>query len=632
MVIENLLPPFHQWILMALPIWLGVILAVLLVGVFLGWLAGALERGPAAAVRQVISALWHGYEDFVRRLSFGRIWGLAYLAIKECYRRKVVAVFVIFLILLMFAGWHIDPANREPAVLYLNFVLSTTTYLMLLLALFLASFSLPMDIRNRTIHTVITKPVRASEILLGRAVGFAVVGTVILLSMGVVSYFFVVLGLNHRHSIAPENLVPLGEGQGAEGTLTALTTLNYGHRHRVYVDIGGEGRVEVARGHYHKLGVVGSGENVRYEIGPPEGFLMARVPIYGKLEFRDRDGLDTDKGLNVGDEWTYRGFIQGASPSALIWTFEGLSPRRFPEGLLLEVTLGVFRTHKGNIEKGVLGSIAVRNPKTGLYVETEIFESKEFAEAAEIKQLFIPRKIVKPTSVQIIQRKRNTPEGIKLSPPNEEVNLALTQKQEFDLYEDLTDNGRTEIWIRCLEPGQYFGAAQPDLYIRSRDSSFVLNLAKGCYGIWLVMVILLAYGIAASTFLSAPVAMVATIGVLVGGLFRDFMIQLALGQTYGGGPFESLYRLVTQENVMSELEPGLGTLLLKMADVLARGFLFAVAAVLPPLGQFGWSDWVAHGFDIPWDHVLIRSIQTFAFALPALVVGYFLFKAREIAE
>lgn len=632
MVIENLLPPFPVWFVGALAIWLGVLIAVCLVGFFLGWLVVALERGPREALVRNWRSIREAFQDFVPQLSLKRTHGLAYLAAKEAIRRRVIAVFVVFLVLLMFAGWHIDPGNREPAVLYMNFVFSATTYLMLLLALFLASFSLPSDIRNRTIHTVVTKPVRASEILLGRLGGFAWVITVLLVGMGIISYFFVVLGLNHRHTLSPASLQPVSEAAGEEGTLTGLTSSAMGHRHRVFVDPDGRGRVEANRGHYHSLRMIGTGPNARYEIGPPEGYLLARVPIYGKLEFRDRDGLDTDKGLNVGDEWTYRGYIQGASPSALMWTFTGLSPQRFPEGLPLELNLGVFRTHKGNIEKPVLGSLAVRNPRTGLYVETEIFESVEFPEVPQIKRLFVPRKIVNPASVQIIQRKKNTPEGIVLSPPNEELRPELTQKKEFDLYEDLCDNGRLEVWIRCVEPGQYFGAAQPDLYIRARDASFVLNMVKACYGIWLVSLIVLAYALTASTFLSAPVAMVATIGVLVGGLFRDFVIKLALGQTYGGGPFESLYRLVTQENVMSELEPGLGTLLLKMADVIARGFLFAVASILPPLGHFGWSDWVARGFDIPWEHVLIRTLQTFAFVVPVIVAGYFFFKVREIAE
>ena len=37
-------------------------------------------------------------------------------------------------------------------------------------------FSLPADIKTKTIYTVVTKPVRPGEIVLGRIVGFSLVG------------------------------------------------------------------------------------------------------------------------------------------------------------------------------------------------------------------------------------------------------------------------------------------------------------------------------------------------------------------------------------------------------------------------------------------------------------------------
>ena len=55
-------------------------------------------------------------------------------------------------------------------------MLTATSYLVLLLALIISSLSLPADIKNRTLHTVVTKPVRASEVVLGRIVGFTVGG------------------------------------------------------------------------------------------------------------------------------------------------------------------------------------------------------------------------------------------------------------------------------------------------------------------------------------------------------------------------------------------------------------------------------------------------------------------------
>ena len=50
----------------------------------------------------------------------------------------------------------------------------------LALALFLGVFSLPNDIQNRTIFTIVTKPVRPLEIVLGRILGFGAIGTLLL--------------------------------------------------------------------------------------------------------------------------------------------------------------------------------------------------------------------------------------------------------------------------------------------------------------------------------------------------------------------------------------------------------------------------------------------------------------------
>ena len=56
--------------------------------------------------------------------------------------------------------------------------MAATTYLVLLMALLISTFSLPTDMKNRTITTVVTKPVHTSEIVLGRIVGFTIIGTV----------------------------------------------------------------------------------------------------------------------------------------------------------------------------------------------------------------------------------------------------------------------------------------------------------------------------------------------------------------------------------------------------------------------------------------------------------------------
>jgi hypothetical protein len=457
--------------------------------------------------------------------------------------------------------------------------------------------------------------------------GFTIIGTGLLAVMALVSYGFVIQGLNHDHPLTAEDLTPLSQRiMGVEGFREGTTGSERGHRHRLIVDASGKGRTDVAQGHWHEVTVTGSGADARCQVGGPQGMLLARVPVRGKIRFRDRDGMDTDQGINVGDEWTYRGYIQGGSPAALVWTFEGISPDKFPDGLPMELTLGVFRTHKGNIERGVYGSIAVRNPENGLTVETGVFESKEFG----ANSLVIPRQITRFASAQVVPQKIETPQGVQLIPA--QLDPGLAQKRQFDLYDDLVADEKVEIWIRCIEPGQYFGAAQPDLYLRAADAPFWFNFIKGYFGIWLQMVLVIGFGVTFSTFLSGAVAMIATLGALVGGFFSEFMSQLARGELHGGGPTEAFYRLIHQENLMSDLEAGMWTNVLQMIDSVLEGGLWVVSSMLPSFGRFSYANYVANGFDISLELLLMYSVMALGFLLPLFVAAHFFLKTREVAR
>ena len=65
---------------------------------------------------------------------------------------------------------------------------------------------MPADIRDRTLHTVVTKPVRKVEIVLGRVLGFTAVGTVLLAAIGLISYGFTVRSLRHTHMLTSDDL------------------------------------------------------------------------------------------------------------------------------------------------------------------------------------------------------------------------------------------------------------------------------------------------------------------------------------------------------------------------------------------------------------------------------------------
>lgn len=630
MPIENPIPPFAEWFSPAMAAWFYVVLHVAVGGLVLGYLIVAVRYGPIRGLEKTFGVLMDGLRDLVF-ISPRRVTALAWLGIKEAIRRRVVTVFAVFIVILLFAGWFLDTSSDEPAKLYLSFVLTSTSYLVLAMALFLSAFSLPIDLRNRTLHTIVTKPVRSSEIVLGRIVGFALVGTVLLVVMSAISYVFVVRGLDHTHDIVIEELKSAGQPSASSKSQAkiGLTRPTQGHRHKVYIDEDGKARLETEHSHWHDVESRPSGSKTPYLVGNPVGNLLARVPVYGSLRFRDRNGVDTDKGVCVGDEWMYRSYIQGQTPAAAIWTFRNIRREAFPTELPIEMNIGVFRTHKGNIEKGVLGSLALRNPVTGLTVEVTVFESREFKSF----KVSIPRKIVKFVGTDLISRKIETSQGIEYRPPKDSLDKSLANKREFDLFDDLVADGEIEVWLRCIEPAQYFGAGMPDMYLRAEDASFRANFFKGYLGIWFQMVLTITFGVTFSTFLSGPVAMIATIGAMIGGFFSDFMVRLANGQVYGGGPFESIIRLVTQENVVSELEPGLKTDFAKGADLVAERCLKIIAAILPPFDQFSYADRVAYGFDITWDPLIsVPMVRTIAFFVPVFVAGYFFLKTREVAR
>ncbi|MBN1590386.1 MAG: hypothetical protein JW888_12800 [Pirellulales bacterium] len=628
MVIETEQIPFHEWILWASLNWLLVVAALAVTGLFLSSLIAVVRHGPARGLELTFRVVGSSFADLFC-MSPRRVWALTWLAIKDSLRRRVVIVFVLFLILLLFAGWFLDPGSDHPLRLYISFVLTSTSYLVLLLMLFLSAFSLPADLKSKTLHTVVTKPVRPSEIVLGRMLGFILLGTFLLVLMGAMSYVFVARGLAHTHEVIPSSLKVVQPGDDAakgDVPLKGKSTSVNNHRHDVALDRKGRGRLEMTQDHFHRVIRRKQGDKTVYEVGQPEGMRIARVPVYGKLRFMDSQRQEKEAGTNVGDEWSYRSYIEGGSLAAGVWSFEGVTPEQFPERLQVEMTLGVFRTWKGDIEQGIAGVLLLRNPKTGLTVEAKIFPAREFS--TDVHQ--IARKLT-PETVYYLKREEDS-DGLVKKVKYVREEITGHRKSQYDLFDDLTDDGRLEIWLQCLDPNQYLGVAQADMYLRARDASFALNFMKGYFGIWMQMVLVVGFGVMFSTFLSGSVAMIATVGMLIGGFFRAFMIKLAMGETYGGGPVESFIRLLTQDNVVSDLPAGLRTTVAQTTDAVLQKGLLVVAKLLPPLREFDCAGYVAYGFNISADWIAEQGLTTLSFAVALFVVGYFFLKTREVAK
>ncbi|HUY90275.1 MAG TPA: ABC transporter permease [Pirellulales bacterium] len=607
MVLETQYPPFLEWLIWsgstpgALWIWLLSVAAVAIGGLMISFIALTARYGPHKAGDIIFKVVITGTMDLVS-ISPRRVYALAKLAVQESIRRRVLIGFLVFVVILAFAGWFLNPGQTDPARLYLSFVLTSTTYLVLLLALLLSAFSLPTDIQNRTIYTIVTKPVRPSEVVLGRTLGFVAIGTVLLALMGAGSYGFVVRTLKHTHELTEEDLSAIQAEPGAPGPQGKQGRTGYaaGHRHEVELDADGNGTALAAQQHWHPIAAVERDGRKEYLVGSPQGQLKARVPTYGKLSFKDRNGVPTDKGINVGNEWTYRSYIEGGSQASATWRFNNLRAQDFPDGVMtLEMTIRVFRTYKGDIDHGIGGAITLRNPrKPEVKQVLKNFVAKEFS----VDRHEVPRKLT-------------TDEG-----------------KTIDVFEDLVDNGELDIELTCLDRAQFFGMAQPDVYLLRREGAPWLNFAKGYVGIWLQMVLLTTFGVMWSTFLNGAVAMLATLATMVGGFFAQFLGRLALNEELGGGTFESLIRIVKQDNMMTPLDPTISNNVAMWLDAAGRGPLWVVARLLPDFPSLSDVNYVASGFDISTNLLLIHLTTAVGYAVPVLIAGFLFFKVREVAK
>jgi hypothetical protein len=621
---------YWLWLPDAVLHYLLVVALLSVAALVFAFLIAAVRHGPMRAGDMIYRVMASVGSDLLR-FSPRRVFALARLAVQESMRRRVWVALVVFGFVLLFAGWFLTPSNDpqklssfDPGKLYINFVLTATTYLVMLLAIFLSAMSLPTDLKNRTIYTIVTKPVRTGEIVLGRILGFTVIGTVLLCVMGAASYVFVNRTLDHTHELTAADLTDLPRDPGtiSAGGKEGFTSIDHNHRHHVVLDAEGNGVTDVQQGHFHHVHAVknSAGEVTSYVVGPPEEQLVARVPIYGSLRILDRSGKQGE-GINIGKEWTYRKYLDGGTPMAAIWTFTGITPERFPGGKLpVEMLLRVFRTYKGKIadEKknnrvvGILSSLELVNPEQpSMKSNAIIFTAKDQV----IDKHYIPRKL-----------ERNTDKGV----------------ETIDLFDDLvTKDGqhRLDLVLRCLEPSQYVGVAEGDVYLKSSNGSYPLNFAKGYFGIWMQMVLVVGFGVMLSTFLSGPVAILATMGTLIMGFFTKDVTDLftaVIEHNYklvpGGGPIESFIRLVEQQNITLELPPTLGIHLAQFFDKILMSFMRAVVEVLPNFNDYSNVQFVADGFDIPIVRILQQATLGLGFIVALFVAGHIFLRMREVAK
>lgn len=286
--------------------WASSLLALALIGVVVGYAHSLLRTGnPITALRWTMQGAIQGsWEILSLPLGYRRIWAMALLSCKEAIRRRVLYVFVLFLLPFLFAGWYLPNSDEGQMLFLVAFVTTAITWVLLPLVVFMTSMSLPADLKNRTIQTVVTKPIRRLELIVGRIIGFMLIFTAVLALMGGVSLLYL------WGQLSPEA------------------------RTRQWL-----ARVPV------------------YATSPQEG-----VP---PLVFI-KNGAAKAVGTNVGKEWDYRSHIEGASTAHWYFTFDPSVFNQ--SNVTCEFTFDIFKTTKGNPtrdsdeQSGVLAFIEFKDP------------------------------------------------------------------------------------------------------------------------------------------------------------------------------------------------------------------------------------------------------------------------------
>ncbi|TWU44063.1 hypothetical protein Q31b_15980 [Novipirellula aureliae] len=615
----------------------GIVLFALAIvlGLMVGYVISAARYGPSEGFYAVARVV----RDLIRfdlpGTSPRRVFALARLAFKEAIRRKVLFVVGLFVVGLLLAGWYLNPESDDPARLYISFVLTATNYLILALALFISAFSLPADIKSKTIYTIVTKPVRATEIVLGRMLGFVAVGTMMLIPMGFASYLFVTRGIRHNHLEVTE------VQELSNGRLEGETDYVAGHRHTFSIDpdSNGRGLTDMVRGHRH---YVIRDEEGDFEIGPVADALKARIPSYGDIQFYDRQGNPQDAGIDVGNEKIAEGYgnagisrlvgvakgprriehgyVEGGTLGMAEFTFHNVDANQYPIRIPLDMSIRAYRSYKGDIETGIRGSITLKHPTKPIRSVPITFYVDEYTVDEQTIPLRIEPDVSDAASEELLA-------GL-VDDEDDTVNV-------FDAFVD--EQGDMIVQIRCLDSSQYLGVTKSGVYLRAGENSFAWNLTKAYISIWLQMTMVIAFGVMFSTFLSGPVAMVATfVCVLLGFSAEqvyDTRYYIDAGIERGGGPIESMIRILKQDAMTTQFDVDeVAGKVIKTVDAGIVYSLDAIATALPNLPKMvGTAEYAASGFDIFGALLGRHAAATLGYCILAFLVSYFFLKSREIA-
>jgi len=525
-----------------------------------------------------------------------------------------------------------------------------------MMVMFLSPISIPNDIRFQTIYTVVSKPVRRIELIWGRLLGYMVMVTVILGVMGIVSLIYVERIVNKRIESTQEaakaaeqaglfmearskreDAYQLATRRSARVPLYGSLTFtdSRGRRRRYGIDVGME---QVTRSHIE--GATPSKATWAYGLVPdperPQFPLDRRIPVEellrpGSIEALEDRGFRLQFDRSALERERDSGRLKGNEISRVSDRIRSLDSQ--------------FREVDAQVKK-------LQDREAKLAVAARLLEQAGKQDEAREKRQELQSLHSDPIAVEMMFNVFRTTKGEEVGEAVQ-ASMVVTNplrgdvapaRDLFPVHEYYTIRrtfparvlvgcmGSLIVEIQCLTPNQFLGMAEDDFFILAKRGDFRGNYIRGLTGIWLQALVVTAVGLFASTFLSWPVALLLTLAFYIGGQVAiGFIDQLSQGQVMGGGPFESLIRLLTHENLQGALDPTAGVLVAKTFDRFLTPILSCLVYVVPNLSALDVSNTVASGFAVSTNTLLDHILLGLGYALPFTAAAYLILKKREVA-
>lgn len=528
----------------------------------------------------------------VSRMRFGRIWALARLAFKEAIRSRVVLIFSLMALVFLFYPFFAD-YNHKPEDQLKNFVTIIFWSMMplfLITASILGAFNIPNDIKNQSIHTIVTKPVEKLEIVVGRFLGFAGILSIGLLVLTILSYGYILRG------VAPE-----AAKESFKARVPIFGKLYFFGEHKKQFKLENVGREWDYRSYIHG-------------------------PHPSKMD---------------------------APKNFAFWEFDELpSSLEDMEWVPFEFTFDIFRLQKGKEGVPISCTFAFADGTKTFPEEIKITPIEQLHNAAQQERN--SQRERKKVGLTAEEEKKRVDEMIIDKYAFFEVGgqpitdyHTLSVKVPGTLFKKLRENqaARPEaergkpalvvaVNVDSTALSQMVGVARHDLYILAAERSFMLNFFKGVIGMWLFYLLVLGIAIACSTYLSGVISWLTTLFLIGTGLFINDVAELASGRAIGGGPFEAFNRLLERRSIGTPPDDTPLSTFIIGADDVYRWWLQLFMNIIPDVNRFDLIGYVANGFDISWGQVLFLDnfLYLLGYLIPWVILAYYLLKVREIAN